>query len=250
MISYTEDVKIISSFHKKSKTYGKIESRASHGFIFRNEGSAEYFFDGKCYKVDKRHAIFLPEGAKYEYRTDGNIESLYTSINFKASFTKASVAVYPIEDFYGSNYISQSFTELFKFGTESDKFKCLSIFYDFLSYVLRLDNLSSSEKNKYDSIEPAVNYLKKHIFDCSLKVNKLNDLCGFSDTYFRSLFKSRFGVSPREYVLRERITQAKSILESGDFDSIKEVSALVGYNDALYFSKAFKKFYGFPPSDI
>ena len=41
-----------------------------------------------------------------------------------------------------------------------------------------------------------------------------------------------------------------SILESGDYDSIAEVSELVGYSDPLYFSKAFKKIYGFSPSNI
>ena len=55
-------------------------------------------------------------------------------------------------------------------------------------------------------------------------------------------------MNPKEYVLRERITHAKSILESGDYDSISEIALSVGYNDALYFSKAFKKFYGFSPS--
>ena len=57
-------------------------------------------------------------------------------------------------------------------------------------------------------------------------------------------------MSPKEYVLSKRISHAKSIIESGDFDTVKKVAAMVGYNDPLYFSKAFKKIYGFSPSDL
>ena len=248
MISYADDVKIISSFHKESKTYGKIESRLTHGFIFRMYGCAEYFFENKSLKVHAGEFIFLPKGSAYEYRTYPGENTLYTSINFQASFEKAEIAVYSAENFYAANYINQSFSELFKFGSESDKLKCLSILYDLLSYTLKLDSLKDSDDKKPNMIEPAIEHLKAHIYDASFKIEKLHGLCGISDTYFRKIFISRFGMTPQEYVLRERITHAKSIIESGDFDNIKEVALSVGYSDALYFSKAFKKFYGFPPS--
>lgn len=245
MISFTDDVKIISSFSKSSKPYGKIESRKTHGFIFRRTGFAEYFIDGKSFTVNEGYAVFIPKGTAYEYRGYGG---LYTSINFEASFENPSFAIYNVENFHDVNYIKESFSELFKFGTLADKSKCLSIFYDFLSYVLRLENMTEAEKSKHALIEPAIEYLKNHIYDCSFEIEKLHKLCGISDTYFRKIFASRFGMNPKEYVLRERITHAKSILESGDYDSISEIALSVGYNDALYFSKAFKKFYGFSPS--
>ena len=248
LISYADDVKIISSFHKTSKPYGKIESRLTHGFIFRQQGCAEYYFKDKTVKVNEKEFIFLPKGTAYEYRVLGGENAIYTSINFLASFEKAEIAVYPFENFYAANYITQSFSELFKFGTDSDKLKCQSILYDLLSYVLKLDSLKDADDKKPDMIEPAIEYLKKHIYDSSFKLEKLHSLCGISDTYFRKIFISRFGLTPQEYVQRERITHAKSIIEGGDFDNIREVANSVGYNDPLYFSKAFKKFYGFPPS--
>ena len=250
MINYTSNVKIISSFHKSSKPYGKIENRLTHGFIFRIHGCAEYFVGGKRFYANEGDVVFLPKGSSYEYRTIGNVDNLYTSINFEADFKNPSFAIYPGKDFYGINYIKESFSELFKFGTESDKFKSLSLFYDFLAYILRLEHQTYEEKNKYSLIEPAIAYLKKHLFEPDFKLEKLHSLCGISNTYFRKIFISRFDVCPSEYVLRERITHAKSMLESGDFDSIKEVALSAGYSDPLYFSKVFKKFYGFSPSSL
>ena len=86
------------------------------------------------------------------------------------------------------------------------------------------------------------------MFDPSLRVGELPRLCGVSDTYFRRLFEERFGMPPKKYLLHSRLTQAKAILDSGEYDSIAGVAEAVGFEDGLYFSKAYKAKYGTPPT--
>ena len=248
MIGNVENVKILSSFHKKSKPYGKIQSRKSHGFIFRIRGDAEYFFDGKSFKVGPGEMVFLPKGSSYEYVTNQESPTLYTSINFEADIENPKVALYSLKDFSGANDIMQSFSDIWKFGSQADRYKCLSNFYTLLSYISRLENSRSDKNKNHSTISPAIDYLRKHIYDEDFKVEKLHRICGISDTYFRKIFISRFAMPPKEYVLKERLSHARLIIESGDFDSIKSVAESVGFTDALYFSKAFRKQYGFPPS--
>ena len=248
MIKIIDNLSIISSFRAQSSTYRKIENRKSHAFIFKINGVTEYNFPNNKITLKENTVLFLPKGASYEYST---LESgLYVSINFQADIEEQAPCVYSLDDFYGKAFIFESFTEFWKFGSLPDKYKCISVFYDFLSYLARLEHLSSLDKNKHYIIEPAIDYLKSHLFDCHLKIDNLHRLCCVSDTYFRKLFISRFGVTPQEYVIGKRISHAMSILESGDYDSIAEVGELVGYKDPLYFSKAFKKIYGFSPSNI
>ena len=57
-------------------------------------------------------------------------------------------------------------------------------------------------------------------------------------------------MTPQQYVSAQRIAHARAIIESGDYESLREISEAVGYTDALYFSKAFKKVYGFAPSSF
>ena len=248
MFEYTEDVRISSSFQGKSKPYGIIEGRKTHGFLFRIKGGAKYFFNGRYLKVSEGEAIFLPKGAHYEYKTDTD-RSLYTSINFEASLGCDEIFSFSPNDFYGKDLIYESFSSLFTFGGVSDKYKCLSVLYDLLSYVSRLDGRDRSKNRKFALIEPALEYLKSHIYSPALRIEKLHKLSGISDTYFRQIFTERFGVSPQQYVLTLRIRHARSIIESGDFDTVAEVAETVGYTDPLYFSKAYKKYYGFPPSE-
>jgi YesN/AraC family two-component response regulator len=44
--------------------------------------------------------------------------------------------------------------------------------------------------------------------------------------------------------------KAKAIIESGEFSSINEVAYTVGYDDPLYFSRHFKKYFGIAPSKV
>lgn len=249
MFNYTGDVKIISSYKMKSKPTGIIKNRGYHGFIFRIAGDSQYFFEDKTVNVKPGELIFLPKGSSYEWRVS-NGEGLYTSINFTATFNDPCVAVYSQELFPGMGRVVQSFSELWNFGSSADKYQCYALFYELLSSISKMEHSGSAEKKKCALIEPAVEYLKKHIHDGELRTEKLHDLCGISDTYFRKIFASRFHMSPREYVSRRRIADARTIIESGDYDNIKEVAATVGYNDPLYFSKAFKNFYGVSPSNL
>ena len=110
--------------------------------------------------------------------------------------------------------------------------------------------MSYQDKKKIRIITPAVEYLKKHIYDTNLEIAQLHNLCGVSDTYFRKIFVSEFGTSPKSYVMEKRVSYAKSIIDSGDFVSVKELALTVGYKDPLYFGKVFKMHYGVSPTDM
>ncbi len=72
----------------------------------------------------------------------------------------------------------------------------------------------------------------------------------FNYDYLRKLFKKEMGVTPLEYMTRLRMKKAEVMLTAlGARDySMAEVASLCGYDDALYFSRVFKKTYGTAPT--
>ena len=68
---------------------------------------------------------------------------------------------------------------------------------------------------------------------------------GFERSYLFRIFRTRFGVSPKEYLVRERMSHAKELLNTGN--SVQQTAYMVGYRDEFNFSKAYKKFYSVPP---
>lgn len=72
----------------------------------------------------------------------------------------------------------------------------------------------------------------------------------FHYDYLRKLFKKEVGMTPLEYVTGLRMKKAETMLTAtwnADY-SVSEIARLCGYEDALYFSRVFKKYYGCSPS--
>ncbi len=72
----------------------------------------------------------------------------------------------------------------------------------------------------------------------------------FSRNYLYSLFKNEYGISPQVYLLNLRIDKAKELLLNEKHILISEVALAVGYSDALYFSRLFRKKVGVSPKEF
>lgn len=244
------NLKIESVITKVSTKHGKIIRRKYHTFNIRVSGQMKYHFGDKTVTVNTGEVIFLPKGSTYDYCVESVGESVCTIINLDADFGDCNPSVYPLDEIYCSEYLMHSISDSWNFGTAADRYKCLSHVYDLLSYISNYELLNYPEKKKLRLIEPAVEYLKNHIYDTGLKIDELPLMCGISGTYFREIFMMKFSTSPKNYITEKRLSRAKAIIDSGDFQTVKQLAVSVGFEDSLYFSKVFKKHYGLPPATL
>ena len=70
-----------------------------------------------------------------------------------------------------------------------------------------------------------------------------------SPAYISKVFKEEMGESPINYLIKLRLSKARELLLEGRH-SIKAVARIVGYEDAYYFSKLYKKYHNVSPSII
>jgi YesN/AraC family two-component response regulator len=68
----------------------------------------------------------------------------------------------------------------------------------------------------------------------------------FHYDYLRKLFKKEVGISPLEYLTSLRMRSAETLLTAmwTNEYSVTEIAQMCGYEDAQYFSRVFKKYYG------
>lgn len=96
-------------------------------------------------------------------------------------------------------------------------------------------------------IQKSVFYMERNYLHKDFSLTAAAAESAMSDTYFRKLFQSEFGVSPKRYVIGRRMDYAKALLLTGDL-TVEEVAAKCGYHDAKHFSVEFRKNTGTPPS--
>ncbi|WP_172199999.1 AraC family transcriptional regulator [Saccharibacillus qingshengii] len=79
-----------------------------------------------------------------------------------------------------------------------------------------------------------------------IDVKKAAGLCCVTPTYFCHVFKRSTGCTLTEYVNMLRIQEAEAMLRSGGH-TVQEIARSVGYGDAGYFARVFRKYKGMPP---
>ena len=252
MIGEIKNLEIKNVVCGESTAKARVQNRQTHMLLYKVNGESVYYLRERQMRILPGCVLFIPEGESYRFEKTCDEESEYYLVNFCADFADdLSPKLFSL----GKNEkIAKVFRDMEQkssgFCDISEKYELISLFYHLLSM------LASGEKSAYftseqrDKIEPAVQYLSEHIFDPDLKIPSLSMLCGVSDVTFRHLFNLRFGVSPRKYIIRNRLFMAKSMLEKGKYDSIAAVAEAVGYTDRLYFSKHFKSFFGASPSSV
>ena len=112
----------------------------------------------------------------------------------------------------------------------------------------------SSQKEYSPVVELVRAEIAKGVSDCSFSIKDCLKKLPLNYDYIRKLFKKETGVSPADYLLKERMGLAQKLLSSGISNkfsaySISQIAEACGYSEPLYFSRVFKKYFGVAPSE-
>lgn len=111
------------------------------------------------------------------------------------------------------------------------------------------DYIGKSQSKYGKIINEALTFMQNNYQHSSLNIDVVANTIGLSTSYFSTVFRNETGITFTDYLIRLRMEKAKSLLENGNM-KIYEVSMCVGYDNAAYFSAAFKKYFGKSPSQI
>lgn len=111
--------------------------------------------------------------------------------------------------------------------------------------LLAADQTNPSQRE--DPVRQCVIYLQDRI-GLRTSVGELAALAGLSPSHFAALFTRATGHGVLEYQTSLRMSRARELLDQTS-ESVAAVSRAVGYTDALYFSRQFRKHHGVSPSE-
>lgn len=249
MFENIDNLKLVSIIKGSVEGYRVYYNRPSHCVVFKLSGSSRYIFEDCEVELKQDEILFIPKGRNYTVGFAAEEKSRYIAVNFDMDVASAKPRLWIPESKTEFLRLCTRIDRLWAMHTAANRFRCMSVLCEVLGNIAEQGNKSGDSKGDMAIIQPALEHLETNIFEPTLKIGELHRLCGISDTYFRKLFAACLGQSPKKYVAERRITQAKAVIDSGEYNSIAEVAQLTGFDDALYFSKVFKKKYGYPPSE-
>lgn len=121
--------------------------------------------------------------------------------------------------------------------------------YDFFSALTEDEVIDSCVDISKESIyiQKAVTFIRNN-YSRGLNVADIAVHMNVNRSYLYTLFKNNLGMSPKDFLTKFQISQAREQLNLTEL-SIEEVAEACGYRSCLVFSKAFKKENGMTPTE-
>ena len=77
----------------------------------------------------------------------------------------------------------------------------------------------------------------------------LADQFGYNEKYIYNLFKKYLGVSPLQYIITQKLKDARQMVLSTS-DTIESIALSLHYENPQYFMRQFKKHFGMTPTEM
>ncbi|HHU31948.1 MAG: AraC family transcriptional regulator [Zhaonellaceae bacterium] len=98
-----------------------------------------------------------------------------------------------------------------------------------------------------NELNHVIDYIEEHLTD-DLSLEKISEYAGVSDYHFRKIFFYIAGLPLSEYIKNRKLSEANKDLLNGE--KVTDVALKYGYQSMDGFTRAFKKWSGFLPSDV
>lgn len=97
-------------------------------------------------------------------------------------------------------------------------------------------------------LQKAIDYIHAHL-NRDLSLVELANVVNISPTYFAGLFKKVMGISPHQYVIKQRVERAEVMLKGTDL-AIADIALQVGFSSQSHLTQQFKRLTGVTPKQV
>lgn len=118
---------------------------------------------------------------------------------------------------------------------------------DKISRLQKESNLTDSKDGYSKTIKKSIDYIHKN-YKQHISLQDISNYVFLSHEYFSRLFKEEVGENFSSYLTNYRMKKAESLIKNTDM-KISQIAMEVGYTNASYFSRSYKKFKGISPED-
>ncbi|MBO9566696.1 MAG: AraC family transcriptional regulator [Niastella sp.] len=157
--------------------------------------------------------------------------------------------------FANDNQISTSINKLIRICSSGDRSKNIFADLSLKELFIRLmqsqrlmqagpDGAGNANSNRMQYV---LHYIQEHLLE-KIAIDELSRKAYLSRNMFFKWFKQQFGITPLEYITRERIRLARQLLADRK-NTVTSVSQQCGFSDVNYFIRAFKKSEGITPKN-
>jgi len=214
------------------------------------EGSATLHTEGISVPLKPGTLYFSFPGIPFSFADSENFT--YTYITFIGTGANALLEQFDITPqnsvFPGHTALCELFDSSVRRVTQKNaNVLAESLILHALSFITGEEESSPLEAAPDTVFETILNYVDSHYGDPAISLSSIGEIFSYSEKYLSALFKKNMKLGFNAYLRTLRIQRAQELLAS-QAGTLTEIAHACGYEDALYFSKVFKRHVGRTPS--
>ncbi|CAG7650484.1 AraC family transcriptional regulator [Paenibacillus allorhizosphaerae] len=214
---------------------------------------------GRDYRLEKGHSFFISPGELVSYASDETEPWSYRWIGFKGSRADEFVQQFgvtpqqPVTVSRHQRRMAALFHRIERTlqtgvaGADMQAGGYLRLLFAEYAQDQAEEDVPNEEASAIgQQVEQAIRWLTLQYYQ-PISIEQMAQSLGYHRTHLSKMFKQHTGLSPMQYLLKIRMERAKLLLQEPL--TVEQVASSVGFVDALYFSKQFKKWFGKSPTD-
>ena len=221
------------------------------------QGKGYYTLDGHTFTLNPNQYVIVPATDKpLVYWSDTEDPWSIYWVHFTSDALQAFNRAYHIVPEQGPQYIPHNekgiriWEEMYEnlsrgYSPENLMNTNLCLYHLIATFVFSQQQNQNSSSPAKAIIRETLDYIKNNL-DKTIRIEDFADLNKYSVSHFSKLFRLTTGMSPIEYFIHLKMQKACQLLYTED-SRVKQIAALLGYDDPYYFSRLFKKYMNTSP---
>ena len=219
----------------------------SNELIFHFSGYDTVYFDDLILKTKPNTIRFLPQGENNRYDLIRHERGECIDVFFRADRPLSSQAF--VMNVAQSEKLGALFKKLFSTWVskkEGHYFESVSLLYRIFAEMQKDTVKPNRHKLK---IAPAMDMIHNDFLKRDFSLNELAAICKMGESYFQKLFKEKYGISPKKYIIQLKINHACDLLRLERY-TVTQIAELCNFSDVYFFSRQFKEYMGIAPTQF
>lgn len=230
--------------------------RSYHLIHFVLHGTGSLHMNEHIFPLSAGDAFFIPAGKVSYYEASKKDPWCYTWISFLGinsqmylyQIMTSAENTYVIHGLHSDKYRASISDILSLHGTPTSQYlQANGILLKILAMLFEDIGFQECSWGKESLVDEIKFYLDMNYAE-KLKLGEVAKSFGIHPNYFTRIFHERFGVSPKNYLTNLKLKKACRLLTTTEL-SMAVISASLGFEDQLAFTKSFKKAFTVPPSE-
>lgn len=235
--------------------YGPI-CRSYHLIHFVIEGKGVLKIDDHLYELSAGDAFLIPAGKVSWYKADTHNPWKYAWISFLGASSSVymdrllsvSDERYILRHLQVEDYLNNITKIICISGPPISQFLMSnSILFKIMANLLEEIDYRESDSTVHDTVDEIKFYLDMN-YPKKIQISQVASMFGLHPNYMSRIFKDKYGMSPKQYLMDQKLKKASRLLVTTDHP-VSLISGSLGFEDPLAFSKLFKKKYTISPTD-